>query len=158
MSTLHPNAQLITDFYTAFNKQDAGPMRAAYTADAQFSDPAFPELRGAAVGDMWTMLCEQAKEFRLEFRDVKADDSSGSAHWEAWYRFGGKRPVHNVIDATFTFTGGKISRHVDSFDFWRWSRQALGPAGVLLGWTPMLRKAVNGRAAAGLAAWQKRKA
>ncbi len=154
---MHPNEQLLTDFYTAFARQDAAVMRAAYAPDAHFSDPAFPELRGAAVGDMWTMLCQQAKEFRLEFRDVKADDSTGSAHWEAWYRFGGKRKVHNVIDARFTFAGGKIVRHVDSFDFWRWSRQALGPAGLVLGWTPLLKLAVASRARASLAAWQKRR-
>lgn len=153
---MHPNAQLLTDFYTAFSRQDAGPMRAAYGPEAHFSDPAFPELRGAAVGDMWTMLCQQAKEFRLEFRDVKADDTTGSAHWEAWYRFGGKRRVHNVIDARFTFSGGKIVRHVDTFDFWRWSRQALGPAGLVLGWTPLLKAAVANRARAQLTAWQQR--
>lgn len=152
----HPNEKLLTDFYTAFNKQDPGPMRAAYAPDAHFSDPAFPNLRGAAVGDMWTMLCSQAKDFRLEFRDVKAGDTTGSAHWEAWYRFGGKRPVHNIIDASFTFANGRITRHIDTFDFWRWSKQALGPAGFLLGWTPMLRSAVNGKAAASLAAWQQK--
>jgi hypothetical protein len=65
--------------------------------------------------------------------------------------------VHNVIDARFTFVAGRITRHVDSFDFWRWSRQALGPAGALLGWTPMLQGAVASRARASLGAWQKRK-
>ena len=153
---MHPNAQLITDFYTAFARQDPGPMRAAYTGDAHFTDGAFPDLHGKSVGDMWTMLCQQAKDFRLEFRDVKADDRSGSAHWEAWYRFGGKRPVHNVIEAAFTFENGRIKRHVDTFDFYRWSKQALGPAGLLLGWTPFLQKAVQGRANASLVAWQKR--
>ncbi len=154
----HPNEQLITHFYTAFNKQDPKPMRAAYAPDAHFSDPAFPNLRGAQVGDMWTMLCGQAKDFRLEFRDVKADDTTGSAHWEAWYRFQGKRQVHNIIDAQFTFSNGLITRHVDTFDFWRWSRQALGPAGLVLGWTPILRNAVQGQAGKSLASWQKKQA
>ncbi|MFZ5446122.1 MAG: nuclear transport factor 2 family protein [Myxococcota bacterium] len=154
----HPHEQLLTGFYTAFSKRDPGPMRAAYAPDAHFSDAAFPELYGASVGDMWTMLCEQAKDFRLEFRDVKADDRRGTAHWEAWYRFGGKRPVHNVIEASFTFENGLIKRHVDSFDFYRWSKQALGPAGLVLGWTPFLRKAVQSRANASLVAWQKRNA
>ncbi len=71
---MHPNEQRITDFYTAFASKNPGPMRAAYAPDAEFSDPAFPHLKGAAVGDMWAMLCEQAKDFRLEFRDVKADE------------------------------------------------------------------------------------
>ena len=154
---MHPNEQLITDFYAGFAKQDPSPMRAAYAPNAHFTDPAFGDLHGADVGDMWTMLTGQAKDFRLEFRDVKADETSGSAHWEAWYRFGGKRKVHNVIEARFTFVAGRITRHVDSFDFWRWSRQALGPAGVLLGWTPMLHGSVVSRAKASLSAWQKRR-
>ena len=51
--------------------------------------------------------------------------------------------MHNAIDATFEFRDGLIVRHVDRFDFWRWSRQALGPIGLLLGWTPILRRKVR---------------
>lgn len=153
---MHPNEKLLTDFYSAFARKDAAPMRAAYADDAHFSDAAFPDLHGAAVGDMWTMLCEQAQDFRLEFRNVKADDVSGSAHWEARYLFRGQRPVHNIIDAQFTFQNGKIVRHIDTFDFWRWSKQALGPIGWALGWTPWLKKTVNATAAKNLASWQKK--
>ena len=45
---------------------------------------------------------------------------------------------------------GQIVRHKDRFDFWRWSRQALGAPGVLLGWTPVIRNKVRGQAAANL--------
>lgn len=41
---------------------------------------------------------------------------------------------------------GKIVGHVDHFDFWRWSRQALGAPGLLLGWTPILRGKIRSRA------------
>jgi hypothetical protein len=52
--------------------------------------------------------------------------------------------VHNRIDARFEFDGqGLITRHRDRFDFWAWSRQALGTTGWLLGWTPMLRNKVR---------------
>jgi hypothetical protein len=152
---MHPNEQLLTQFYSAFARQDAGPMRAAYADNAHFSDPAFPDLHGQQVGDMWAMLCEQAKDFRLEFRDVKADDTTGSVHWEAHYLFRGRRPVHNIIEARFTFAQGKIVRHIDTFDFWRWSRQAVGPLGLLLGWTPWLRHTVAKTASKSLATWQK---
>lgn len=151
---MHPNAQLITDFYTGFSKRDAAPMRAIYAPDAHFTDEAFPDLRGTAPGDMWTMLCENATGLRIEFRDVQADDTQGSAHWEAWYKFQGKRDVHNIIEAKFTFSNGKVTRHVDSFDFYRWSKQALGPLGLLLGWTPMIKSAVQKQAGAALAKWQ----
>ncbi|MEW5742611.1 MAG: nuclear transport factor 2 family protein [Myxococcota bacterium] len=153
---MHPNAQLLTGFYEAFARKDAGPMRAAYADDARFSDPAFPDLRGKAIGDMWAMLCERAQDFSLTFRDVQADDAKGSAHWEARYLFGGKRKVHNVIEASFTFRDGRIVQHTDSFDFHRWSRQALGPAGLLLGWSGFLKRQVQGRSAKLLASWQRR--
>ena len=58
--------------------------------------------------------------------------------------------MHNIIDAEFEFKDGKIFRHDDQFDFWRWSRQALGPAGLLLGWTPILRNKVQKTARKGL--------
>jgi len=34
-------------------------------------------------------------------------------------------------------------RHEDRFSLWRWSRQALGPAGWLLGWSPLLRRRIR---------------
>lgn len=151
----HPNADLLTHFYEAFQRKDAATMRAAYAPDARFDDPAFPGLRGAAVGDMWAMLCEAARDFSVEFRDVQADDDSGRAHWEARYLFGGNRRVHNVIDASFTFRDGKIATHVDTFDFHRWARQALGPVGLLFGWSGLLRGQVQARSAKLLANWQK---
>jgi ketosteroid isomerase-like protein len=151
---MHPHEELIQTFYRAFQKGDAETMSACYHADIEFSDEVFPLLRGRRAGDMWRMLCARSKDFELEFRDVHADGEGGRAHWDASYTFSktGRRVV-NRIDATFAFREGKIVRHVDRFDFWRWSRQALGPAGVLLGWTPIVRNAVRRQAAAQLDAW-----
>jgi predicted ester cyclase len=42
-------------------------------------------------------------------------------------------------------------KHRDQFSFHRWARQALGPVGLALGWTPLLRAAVRRKAAARLA-------
>ena len=39
--------------------------------------------------------------------------------------------VLNRIDARFTFRDGKIIRHEDSFDLWKWAGQALGMKGKL---------------------------
>ncbi|MEO8136371.1 MAG: nuclear transport factor 2 family protein [Betaproteobacteria bacterium] len=148
---MHPHAELLTGFYAAFAAKDGNAMAAAYHPDAQFSDPVFTDLRGAEVGAMWKMLCARATDLRLEARDISASEGSGQAHWEAWYTFTRTgRPVHNVIDATFEFKNGKIFLHRDSFDFWRWSRMALGPAGTLMGWTPVIRNAVRKEARAGL--------
>ena len=38
---------------------------------------------------------------------------------------------------------GKIIRHIDHFDFYRWARQAFGIIGLLLGWTPFLKARVR---------------
>ncbi len=38
----------------------------------------------------------------------------------------------------------------DSFSFYAWARQALGPAGLALGWTPLLRGGVQREARASL--------
>ncbi|RZU01248.1 nuclear transport factor 2 family protein [Rivibacter subsaxonicus] len=154
------NAALIRRFYGAFAALDADTMKACYTADARFDDEAF-SLRGAdEIGAMWRMLCEATQArgkdvWQLEFGAIEADRNRGSAHWEARYRFGADgRIVLNRIDAAFEFRDGLIAVHHDRFDFWRWSRQALGTPGALLGWTPWLRAKVRGQAAARLQAWQ----
>jgi limonene-1,2-epoxide hydrolase len=144
---MHPNEKLIESFYTAFQNLDAEAMIDCYHAEVRFSDPVFPALKGRQVGDMWRMLCSQARNFELTFNDIQADDRRGKAHWEASYDFSATgRRVHNRIDAEFEFQDGKIISHTDVFDFWRWSRMALGPAGLLLGWTPLLRRKVQRQA------------
>lgn len=147
---------LIDTFYRAFQRRDAAAMAACYAGDAHFHDPAF-DLHGTDIGAMWRMLCERGKDLRVEFTNVRADGDSGSADWQAWYSFSASgRPVHNIVRAQFAFRDGLIREHVDSFDFWRWSRQALGVPGVLLGWSPFLQKKVRAQAAAGLAAFKQR--
>lgn len=157
---MHPNAELLQRFYAAFAALDAAAMQACYAPQARFDDEAF-SLQGAAqIGAMWRMLCEATKArgmdtWRLEASGIAADDTQGRAHWEAHYRFGpGGRRVHNAIDGEFRFEHGLIVAHRDRFDFWRWSRQALGAPGWLLGWSPMLRAKVRATAAANLARYQ----
>jgi hypothetical protein len=146
----------IQAFYDAFRRLDAETMRAAYAEHAVFSDPAF-DLQGRdRIGAMWNLLTDAVRAkgqdvWRLDLSQV----TDRSAHWEPHYRFSATgRIVHNVIDAEFVFDAqGLIAEHRDRFDFWRWSRQALGPVGTLLGWTPMLRNKVRQQAGANLDAW-----
>lgn len=153
---MHPNAALINTFYSSFQKLNAEGMAACYAPDVVFSDPAFPELHGQEAGDMWRMLCKKAKDFSLVCDGVEADDKSGKAHWVATYTFSASgRKVVNDIHASFTIRDGKIIRHIDQFDLWKWSRQALGLTGVLLGWTPAVQGKIKKQAAAGLAAYRK---
>ncbi|MBO9515345.1 MAG: nuclear transport factor 2 family protein [Variovorax sp.] len=146
--------------YGAFAQLDADTMASCYAAGATFDDEAF-SLRGTReIGGMWKMLCggtraKGAAVWKLSWRDVRADAASGSAHWDAHYLFSATgRVVDNAIDSRFTFTPeGLIATQHDRFDFWRWSRQALGTPGLLLGWSPMLRNKVRATAAANLAAF-----
>ena len=153
MSEPHPNAVLLERFYAAFARQDAAAMTACYAPDARFTDPVFA-LAGEEIGAMWSMLCARATDLHVEWRDVRADAATGSAHWEPRYTFSASgRPVHNVIASAFTFKAGLIASHVDTFDLWRWSRMALGLKGVLLGWSPFVRNAIRRQARRGLNAW-----
>ena len=153
------NVALIQKFYAAFAALDGQTMQACYASDASFEDPVFT-LRGRErIGAMWRMLCDTTRAkgrdaWKLEASAISAEASIGRAHWEAHYRFSATgRLVHNVIDAQFGFKDGLIVSHRDSFDFWRWSRQALGPTGLLLGWTPLLRGKVRKTAAGNLQAF-----
>ncbi|MDH4570838.1 nuclear transport factor 2 family protein [Pseudomonas sp. BN414] len=151
----HPNAELITRFYQAFQQLDAEAMAACYSPDVHFSDPVFTDLNGQEAADMWRMLASRAQRFSLTFDGVEADDLSGRANWVATYLFSQTgRMVENRIQARFLFSDGKIIEHHDSFDLWRWARQALGAKGTLLGWLPPVQNAIREQAARGLAAYR----
>jgi len=151
---MHANATLITHFYDAFARRDGAAMAACYTDDATFSDPVFRGLRGREVGGMWQMLCEGAQDLEVRASKISADDTTGAAHWDADYTFSASgRAVRNRIDAVFTFRDGRIATHVDTFALWRWTRMALGPAGVLLGWSPPLQGKLRKTARKGLDKW-----
>ncbi len=153
----HPNAQLLQRLYGAFAVKDAATMATCYAPDAHFADPVF-DLQGPEVGAMWTMFCERGRDMKIEWRDIRADDKAGSAHWEPRYTFSVTgRPVHNRIDSAFTFRDGLIVTQRDTFDLWRWSRMALGVKGALLGWTPMVRNAIRGEARRNFDNWRARR-
>ncbi|MGX5220425.1 MULTISPECIES: nuclear transport factor 2 family protein [Pseudomonas] len=149
------NGRLIQDFYTAFQQLDAEAMANCYASDVRFSDPVFPDLRGEDAVDMWRMLTQRATDFSLSFDNIQADEQRGSAQWVATYVFSPTgNTVVNRINAHFKFADGKIVEHRDQFDLWRWAAQALGLKGRLLGWTPLVHKAIRGQAAKGLAQFQ----
>lgn len=141
------HADTIKDFYAAFARKDGDAMAAAYAPDVHFRDPAFGDLHGEEPGGMWRMLTGRSEDLEIEL--VEHDDSS--AHWLADYTFSTGRKVHNDVHASFKFNDeGKISEHIDDFDFYAWARQALGPAGLLLGWTPIIKGGVRKKANAQL--------
>ena len=129
--------ELIQKFYNAFQELDVETMISCYHDDIEFSDPGFGELKGEEVKNMWRMICGRAQNFSLIYTEL----TDNSVHWEAKYLFsktGNK--VHNLIDATFEFKEGKISKHTDVFDLHKWAGQALGLKGKLLGGTEFFKK------------------
>jgi ketosteroid isomerase-like protein len=147
----HPNDELIQRFYAAFDRHDGDEMAACYTPDARFSDPVFQDLKHGEPEAMWRMLTGASDDLRVELLEHEADDDSGSARWLAHYTFTQTgRHVDNDVRASFRFRNGLIAEHRDDFGFHRWARQALGPTGLLLGWTPIVQGSVRKRARARL--------
>jgi hypothetical protein len=157
--TTESNTALITRLYSCFKESDGDGMAACYHPDATFSDPVFPHLAGCQVGDMWKMLnSKKADPSSRTFGNihVSPDGQSGTAHWEAKYKFPlNGLPVHNIIEAAFEFKDGLIFKHTDAFDFYWWSRQAFGYQGFLLGWTEFFKTKVRSTLSAKLEAFVK---
>jgi ketosteroid isomerase-like protein len=147
------NDQLIERFYDAFARRDGEAMAACYAPDARFSDPVFTDLRGAEPGAMWRMLTGRSRDLEVRLAEHAASETGGSAQWIADYTFSSGRRVHNDVRAEFRFADGLIAEHRDAFSFPVWARQALGPLGLALGWTPLLRAKVQRQARAQLDAF-----
>lgn len=141
---MHPNEKLIHQFYSCFQARDYKGMEECYHPEIEFSDMVFTNLKGKRAGAMWQMLCQRATDLEITTSGIKADDKKGQAHWEAIYTFSktGRR-VHNRIDASFEFQDGKIIKHIDRFDLWKWASMALGTKGLLAGWLPMVQSTIR---------------
>jgi ketosteroid isomerase-like protein len=158
---MNEHEALIHQFYKAFQALDADAMKACYHPDIQFSDPAFPALKGAEAGAMWSMLTDTLKKsegpWKLTCSNIMVKGNQGTCRWEAHYVLSlTGRKIHNIIDARFEFRDGKIYRHTDDFDFYRWARMAFGWKGMLLGWTSFFRAKVQGTVAARLRKFMER--
>lgn len=143
------NAALVEALYAALDRRDGDAMAACYAPDATFRDPAFGALHGAQIGAMWRTLTAASQDLRATVANVHvaADGDVGSADWTATYTFSATgREVVNRIHGEYRFAEGLIVDHVDAFSFWAWSRQALGPAALLLGWNPIGHAVVRRRA------------
>ena len=146
--------EIVQRFYDAFVARDGEAMAACYAENVSFSDPVFPNLNGKDAGDMWRMLCKSGKDLAITYK-IESESNPTIVHWDAHYTFSKTgRKVHNQVRAEIEVIDGKILRHKDDFSFWRWSRQALGPAGLLLGWTPFLKNKVRETAALSLRLYQ----
>jgi ketosteroid isomerase-like protein len=149
------NNEVVDEFYASLARRDGDAMAACYHDDIVFEDPAFGQLTGRDPGDMWRMLCSGGTDLRVEHRILESTDPKVRTNWIATYTFSATgKQVRNDVEATMTFCDGRIVEHRDRFDMWKWSSQALGLPGKLLGWSPPLRAKVRRTARANLAAFQ----
>lgn len=137
---MNHNEQIVSNFYMAFQNLDPENMVTHYADDIQFEDPAFGKLENNEAKNMWRMLCKNATNLKITFSILSSEDKIVHAHWDAQYTFSATgRFVKNSIDATFTIENGKIINHLDQFDLWQWSKQAMGIKGWLIGWSPLFK-------------------
>ena len=148
----HPNLDILDGFYTSFAQKDVDRMLSFYAKEVIFYDPVFGDLFGDEVRKMWRVLIKGGGEdLEISHKVLSVNDEGGQVEWTARYKFGTKkRYVTNRIIATIWIANGKIYQHEDHFDFWKWSRQALGLPGYLLGWTSYMRKKLRAMARKGL--------
>jgi len=139
------NETTITKFYTALANADASKICECYHPNIRFRDPAFGLLEGEKVCQMWQMLIERSNgNLSINFSEVQANEHLGSALWVANYTFSKtNRKIVNSISSKFQFKDGLIIKHTDDFDIWKWSKQALGITGLLLGWTGFMQKKIQ---------------
>jgi ketosteroid isomerase-like protein len=139
------HADIISKFYTAFQKLDYQAMNSCYSDNIIFNDPAFGMLHGEEAKAMWEMLCTKAKDFSLTYSNIQSlDEEYATCDWVATYTFSqtGNKVV-NHIKAFMKLKEGKIIEHSDAFRLSKWAAQALGWKGVLFGWMGWMQRKIK---------------
>ncbi|WP_144665860.1 nuclear transport factor 2 family protein [Dokdonia sp. Hel_I_53] len=136
------NKELLEKFYTSFAQGNFKGMTECYDENILFKDPVFGTLRGKRARAMWEMLLSRkSKDLEINYEIINSTTEQGNVRWTATYLYGKKkRKVINNVSSNFKFKNGKIVEHIDSFNLWKWTKQALGSIGYVLGWTPFLKK------------------
>ncbi|WP_339923671.1 nuclear transport factor 2 family protein [uncultured Cyclobacterium sp.] len=139
------NNDLLKKFYTSFSKGDSKGMVECYHKDIVFKDPVFGKLKGDRAFKMWEMLLSNKKaDTKISFDIRRVSDERGKVNWVAEYAYGvKKRKVINKVSGEFKFKDDKIIEHIDSFNLWKWTKQAMGIVGYLIGWTPFMKSKIQ---------------
>lgn len=132
-------------FFDALRRCDKAALRDCCSPGLRFDDPLISITGRDDRLDWCTLLwtpCDGDGQriWHLELDDVHTRGPLGTARWNLRYRYTPTgRLIELAVTSQFTFDpDGSITAQRDSFDFWRWSRQAHGLLGLLLGWTPLL--------------------
>jgi hypothetical protein len=98
------------------------------------------------------MLCKRAKDFSLTYGNIQLlDEEYATCDWNAQYLFSKTgRKVNNKIKAHMRLKDGLIIEHTDAFDFYKWTRMAMGLPGFLFGWSNFMQGKIQKGARKGL--------
>jgi ketosteroid isomerase-like protein len=119
--TVHPNVQLMRDFFVAMERLDKEALAAQFTTDARWWAPISAEQRGlitrpleggAAVVELLTTLVTQmyGPGSTWTIQHVIADDAIGAAHVELVTTLAGTGQPHSNSYAFFyRFVNGQIA-------------------------------------------------
>ena len=144
---MNTNEELVQTFYDAFARLDHATMNDCYSSDPVFNDPVFGLLQGDEVKAMWEMLCKSAKDLNLQAGSIVVDGEYVTCNWTARYTFSKTgRKVVNEVKAYIRLQNGKITEHSDDFNLYKWSRQAFGHSGILLGWSGYMKNKIHSQA------------
>lgn len=77
---------------------------------------------------MWEMLIERSQgNLKIDFEVIEATENTARVNWEARYPISNTgRRIHNKISTELTIENGKIIKHLDHFNLWKWAMQAFG--------------------------------
>ena len=139
------NIALVKSFYKAFSEKNPKEMITYYHENMVYENPIITRLEGRMAGNYWGMLIEREGEhLKVSASNIRADGDKVIADSKASYLWGdARRQVNNVGYAVFQFKDGKIIHQKDHYDFWKWSRMALGFPGYILGWSSFLNGKVR---------------
>ncbi len=133
------NYQLLLTFFTAFAKKDLDAMLDCYHKNVVYDDVSFGKQQQEKAKAVWRFLIKNVGEKAvITFSNIQTSATSGQANGTITYYFG-KRKITNEITATFHFQDGKIIYHKDEYNLWKWSQQAFGFVGYLIGWSLAFR-------------------
>jgi hypothetical protein len=138
------NREVVTAFFTGYQRHQADSMIACLHPEVEFSDLAFQRITGAQVQAMWRWFCEKPVEVP-SFELTKDEGDRVQARYRVKYSLEGGRVVDYVIVADFTLQSSKIVRQVDTptISNFAFARMALGFPACLLALTPLFKTVIR---------------
>ncbi len=135
----------VNTFFRAYAKADPVLIGQCLHQQISFSDPLFPDLRGARALLRWHWLLRQTQDLSVQHQVIFADDRKAQLKVNVSYSWHG-RQVNLPVLTTLTIWDDLIVRHVDEYSYYEYAKQAQGLAGRVLGALPMAQSAVQRRA------------